>query len=394
MKWIITVLTERLGVFRTWGSFGRVAAWVVVWCVAISFVVAPRLPAHTDRQPVADVPASGVRYVAPLSRADLAGYLPPADPGDPFKLAWIGGSEVKLREVSVPGAFDQRVDGVGGRPLVIDSYNVIAPRMIDVLRAVDTAVASGADAIVIALNPAWTRSEWSMRDWPNLDVSNVGTLWSRRSTWSWALALTSPADYGWRLGRAALPVVEAQTRLSEEARDRVEALDIVLRPDEADAAGVDQAGDPRLPSNPTAFWLVQEYGPEILDGGDVRVGGIMDGVGPSQHEAEFFAHLLIEVLADADVPAFLYTTPFAAESLDDPAFDTRAREVEAFWASIGNAIDDPLIELESRSLSRDYASEGTFFNNVHMSDPGPFADILVERLCAQWTAADPTWECT
>lgn len=391
MNRIITLLTGRLGVFRTWASFGRVVVWVVVWCVVVSLVVAPRLPVHTDREVVADVPASGVRYVAPLSRADLAGYLPPTDDGEVFKVAWIGGSEVKLREVSVPGSFDQRLSAVDGLPLVIDSYNVIAPRMIDVLRAVDSAVASGADAIVVALNPAWTRSEWSMRDWPNLDVSNVGTLWSRRSTWSWALALTSPADYGWRIGRAAFPLVEAQTRLSDDARDRVDELDIVLRPDEPRDT---EPGDPRLPSNPTAFWLVDEYGTPILGGADIRVGGIIAGVGPSQAEAEFFARLLVDTVSDAGVPTFMYTTPFAAESLADPAFDARARDVEEFWRSIGATIDDPLIELESRSLSRDYASAGTFLNNVHMADPGPFADILVERLCAQWLAADSTWECT
>ena len=44
-------------------------------------------------------------------------------------------------------------------------------------------------------------------------------------------------------------------------------------------------------------------------------------------------------------------------------------------------------------MSRDYDSAGTFGNNVHMFDPGPFADVLVERLCAQWAAADPSWEC-
>src|SRR5690606_36169511 len=108
------------------------------------------------------------------SHTDFAGYLPPPHDPDGFTVAWIGGSEVKLREVSVPGAVEQRVGTVGGRPLLVDSYNLIAPRMIDVLRAIDTARGSGADAIVVALNPAWVRSERSMRDWPNLDVANVG----------------------------------------------------------------------------------------------------------------------------------------------------------------------------------------------------------------------------
>ena len=205
------------------------------------------------------------------------------------------------------------------------------------------------------------------------------------------MALTSPADYAWRLTRSAFPIVEAQSRLSEEARDTVDELDLVLRPTDPGPA---DRGDPRLPGNPTAFWLVDEYGPSILDGADARVGGIMAGIGPSQHEAEFFARLMTDRLADAGVPAFLYTTPFSAESLADPDFDASARDVEEFWRELADRTEAPLIEIESRSLSRDYPSEGTFLNNVHMADPGPFADILVERLCSQWRAADPSQECT
>src|SRR5690606_20400242 len=41
---VIAFLTGRLGVFRTWGSFGRVAAWVVVWVVVIGAVLGAVTP--------------------------------------------------------------------------------------------------------------------------------------------------------------------------------------------------------------------------------------------------------------------------------------------------------------------------------------------------------------
>jgi len=384
MKTITSLLTERLGMFRTWGSFGRVTAWAVVWTVVISAVVAPAALDHTGREHVADIPASDVRYVGPISRTDFSGFLPPADSPDTFRLAWIGGSEVKLREVSVPGEFSQRVSTVGGAQLVIDSYNVIAPRWIEALRAVDTASTAGVDAIVIALNPAWIRSEWSMRGWPNTDVSNIGTLWSRRSTWSWAFALTSPSDAAWRLARAAFPIVEAQHEYNDDARDLVDALNIVERPD--DLAPVER-GDPRLPTNATAFWLVNEYGPDALTDEDTRVAAIMAGIGVDQAEAEFFAHLLVDTVSELDVPVLMYATPFSAESLAKPEFAARTDEVEQFWQAIAGDIDDPSVELIPRSQTDDFPQPGQFLNNVHMATPGPFADILVERLCAQWAAA-------
>ena len=119
----------------------------------------------------------------------------------------------------------------------------------------------------------------------------------------------------------------------------------------------------------------------------------MEGIGPSQDEAQFWVDALIDRLDEADVPVFLYTTIFDPESLADPEFDAAARDVEAFWAAVANDIDDPLIELEPRSMSRDFDSAGTFIDHVHMHTPRPFANVLVERLCAQWTRIDARLEC-
>ena len=391
MSRVLRFLTDRYGVFRTWPSFVRVAAWAVAWTLVISAVLAPSLPRYTDRDHSPDNPPSNVRYVGPISRSDFAGFLPPDHADGSFTVAWIGGSEVKLNQVSVPGAVENRIDTVGGRPLLIDSYNVIAPRLIDMLRAVDTAIDHDADAIVMALNPAWVRSEWSMRDWTNLDVSNTGLLFERRATAAWGALLTSPADVAWRASRALIPLVEVQSRLNERADDESEAFDLIDDPVEPPAAAT---GDPRLPTEPSTFWITQAYGPERVADDDVRVRTLIEGIGPSRDEARFFVDALIDRLADADVPVYLYTTIFDPDSLADPEFDAAARDVEAFWASVADDVDDPLIEIQSRSLSRDFDSAGLFIDHVHMNDAQPFADVLVERLCAQWTRTDPNWSCS
>ena len=391
MSRVLRFLTDRYGVFRTWPSFVRVAAWAVAWTLVISAVLAPSLPRYTDRDHSPDNPPSNVRYVGPISRSDFAGFLPPDHADGSFTVAWIGGSEVKLNQVSVPGAVENRIDTVGGRPLLIDSYNVIAPRLIDMLRAVDTAIDHDADAIVMALNPAWVRSEWSMRDWTNLDVSNTGLLFERRATAAWGALLTSPADVAWRASRALIPLVEVQSRLNERADDESEAFDLIDDPVEPPAAAT---GDPRLPTEPSTFWITQAYGPERVADDDVRVRPLIEGIGPSRDEARFFVDALIDRLADADVPVYLYTTIFDPDSLADPEFDAAARDVEAFWASVADDVDDPLIEIQSRSLSRDFDSAGLFIDHVHMNDAQPFAEVLVDRLCAQWTRTDPNWSCS
>ena len=290
----------------------------------------------------------------------------------------------------MPGALTARVGAVGDRPLVVDSYNVIAPRLIDAIRAVETAEAAGADAIVVALNPAWVRSEWSVREWANLEVSNPTTLLRRRSTLAWALGLTSPADLAWSASRGAIGLVAAQARINGYAAGRA-------RPARHPATTREPAPvpdlDPRLPEDPVGFWLVQEYGPEILTVEDERVRAIMAGIGSSQDDAEFFARVLLDTVTDTGVPVYMYATAASPESFRDPAFVVEADEVEAFWRALQGEIDSPLVQIEPRSITRDIDIEGLFFDTVHMRDPGPFVDVLRERLCAQWIAHDPTWEC-
>ncbi len=43
-------------------------------------------------------------------------------------------------------------------------------------------------------------------------------------------------------------------------------------------------------------------------------------------------------------------------------------------------------------MSRDFDAAGTFIDHVHMHNPRPFANVLVERLCTQWTRIDPDLE--
>jgi hypothetical protein len=397
MSRLVIFLTERLGVFGSWWSFARVAAWIAVWVLVISFVVDPGAPSIDSRDVDADSPASTVRYPAPTSRQDFAGFIAPEQIPDTFQVAWIGGSEVKLREVSVPGTFDQVVTTFGGERVQIDAYSMIAPRPIDIVRAMDTAVANGADAMVIALNPAWVSDEWSMRDWPNLDVSNLGSLWRRPSAWPWAASLTTPADVAWRLTRAASPIVEAQLQANDDVRELVDRIDLVARPAEPDPSAAPEPdaddADARLPGDSTSFWLVQEHGPEVVDDVMTRLDAMIAGFDDSTPTADYFAEMILQTAHDAEIPVFMYTTPFSYEALADDDFGGAVIAVENYWRDLSDDIESLLVEIDWRSSSRDWATPGIYFDVVHMADPGPFVQYLRPLLCNQWAAAHPDKEC-
>jgi hypothetical protein len=396
---LLRFLTDRLGVLTSWSSTLRVAGWVVVWLVVVNLVISPARPNPDDRDHVADAPASDVRYLGPDSHQDLAGFVAPeAADDEPFVVAWIGGSEVKLREVSLAGEVANRIGSFGDRRVQLDAYTLIAPRPIDVLRAVDAAVSNGADAVVISINAVWMADDWSMREWSNLDVANIGPLAARPSLWPWALALTSPADVTWRITRALLPIVEAQNRLNERAQDAVDALDVLRRPDEGDPPpvvdpGADE-GDPRLPADDTAFWLVEEYGPSILDDPVRRVARMVGGLDDDSPVADRLLLRVVRDLEAADIPAYLYVAPFSPEALADPELAVAAVAVEAYWRGIADRVTSPLVTIEPTQLTSEFADRADYFDLVHMRDAGPFADVLVDRLCANWQLAHPTEECS
>lgn len=106
-------------------------------------------PAASASAPVVTLIVSAATTDEPAERVD-----------DPIDLAWIGGSEVELRDVSLPGALADALPDVAGRPLNVRGYTRIAPMPPDIGAAVAAAVADGADALLISINIAWLTWEF------------------------------------------------------------------------------------------------------------------------------------------------------------------------------------------------------------------------------------------
>ena len=73
----------------------------------------------------------------------------------PVRVGWIGGSEVVLRDVSLPDLANALLATVDGRPLVFEAYTKTAPSPADTAAAVGAAVDAGVDALIVTINPQW-----------------------------------------------------------------------------------------------------------------------------------------------------------------------------------------------------------------------------------------------
>lgn len=81
--------------------------------------------------------------------------LAAAEPAGPLHVGWIGGSEVELRDVSLPAAANVLELTARQRPVVFDAFTQVAPSPADTLARVDQALAGGAEGLIVTFNPQW-----------------------------------------------------------------------------------------------------------------------------------------------------------------------------------------------------------------------------------------------
>jgi hypothetical protein len=72
-----------------------------------------------------------------------------------FRVGWIGGSEVVLRDVSLAEHANSLGATVDGRRVLFEAYTRTAPSPADTSAAVADAAAQGVDALVVTINPQW-----------------------------------------------------------------------------------------------------------------------------------------------------------------------------------------------------------------------------------------------
>ncbi len=380
----LTSFLRRAGVFSTWGSVGRVAAWTVIAALVLGWALPSTEPTAADRQIPADEPTSAVRYVAPFDKGDEDGFLaPPHDP-DTYTIAWIGGSEVKWQGVSVPARFAARVDAVDDRPVAIDAYSMLAMRSIDALTALHAAIDNGSDAIVVAVNPAWFFPEWSEQAWQALDVAYPGTLWRDPSTWGWAPFIASPGDLLLALAGSAVPLVDNRAGVRDDVDGVFDATDVLLHPPADPAGSAPPTTLKGLPTDTSDFWMLHERGRESQTSFSARFTVFLQGLEDADHSAGDDAiRQLVEVAGEAGRPVFFYFTPVSFAVLDSPTDEPLIATLEARLAAIASTAG-PNVTVQAESLSREMEPAEVFLDVVHMNDPEPLVDLLAPLLCGQW----------
>jgi hypothetical protein len=101
------------------------------------------------------VPTSAAPDTASTTTAAAPITTPPPPVTSPLEVAWVGGSEVELRDVSLPVFADGMGLTADGRPLAFRAITTIAASPDDTHGMVVSALEAGADALIVTVNPQW-----------------------------------------------------------------------------------------------------------------------------------------------------------------------------------------------------------------------------------------------
>jgi hypothetical protein len=90
-----------------------------------------------------------------LARSATSPPPTPSPISQPLRVGWVGGSEVVLRELSLPSLANELGLEVGGRALVFEPFTKTAASAVDTESLVSSALASGVEALIVTFNPQW-----------------------------------------------------------------------------------------------------------------------------------------------------------------------------------------------------------------------------------------------
>lgn len=372
----------RVGYAPTKWSVVRIPVFALAGLLLATLVL-PARPGDLSADPYnVAIPSRHARNVS-LPIGDARGFQP-TSPKRAYRVAWIGGSEMlgvdPQHRKFIPGMVGKRVGPVDGKPVSTDIYFLNAIRLTDELAAVQTAVESKPDLVVVSLNPVWALNDVAAQQWGYLDGGLARhSLWPP-SSWPVAASLVSPGDLGWRVLSGLSRPVADRYDWGVDLLDKTSGLtvlDEVADPPIEEPSGLAKLAATRpvdfffnqaLPFDPSAD--LAETQTRILE---------REAMSTSSFNRQVLRQILATIRR-AHVDAYLYMPPISPEIFAQPRARQALRWVrkELASATAGQTTDRVLLDPKGLQAR---VPEMWFKDIVHVYHPGPEADVIAKDIC-------------
>ena len=315
-----------------------------------------------------------------------------------FTIAWIGASTLQSiepgRYTFLPSDVQELLPKVDGKQVYVDMYFMSGARTFDLYAATQAAIASGADMIVISLNPVWLFNDSAIQGWPNLNgVTAVNTLKSP-SNWPLDASLLSPSDAV--LGEVSrfIPSINNRWSYAQSLNRKVAKL-----------SPLNTSHPPKPPKHPSqlqqisamsvalSFWA--KYRPGTSKGTSVtdRELAFLAGGDPGKDSYnKVIVNQMFKSLKAYNKPVILYVDAIETSAMKNPAIDAQLTRIENEVRAISEKYQSPNMYVHWQSVGRDVT--GLKFDDiVHLADDRPLAVYLAGQVCQQLVATGTTPTC-
>jgi hypothetical protein len=385
MPWIFRQLSDRFAVGASFGSLGRVAAWIAVGFVVIARVLpVPEVrQAHTWYNKQIGDPRV-LEIGADIN--DLRGFHPRSNDKSIFKIGWVGASSIQTRtpdgEVFYPQVIRERLPVIDGRPVEIDMYFLSGLRLWDEYLATLEAISHDVDFLVVTLNPVWLFNDDAITGWSNISPGGAEQLLDKPQTWPLAAGLITPSEAVIGLLGNEFAAIDGHWSYAQSLRLKVEDWTPLDRstppvsdaePSELEAIAVMQ--------NPINFWTAYRNArPSGLSqtGNHAWQLNNANPDGPTWNKQ--ILRWMADAIVDSEIPTLVYLAPIASSSLEDPDVDAALAGIEA---RLGAYVDDfaaDTVSFSPLSLSRELPYL-EFRDLIHLFEFEEPVQLLQGRLC-------------
>lgn len=379
---------EARGLRLGWGSFVRMLVAALVVTLGVSWLLPARGRSPDESAYAAQIGSPDVFEVG-ADRGDQRGFFPTPVTDDQFRIVWIGGSSLQGvdpdRRTFAPAEFRRQVSKIDGRQVVIDMYFLSGMRIVDELAAVQIALDSNPDLVVVTLNPLWVLNDRAVHGWSNLDGRWFASSIRSPSSWPLTASFVGPSDAAWGTVGSRVGVVRDRYDWGRSLKELVgDWSPLTTQPPVPPAADEDVPELARIAQMqiPVFFWdeysSVQPAGASTED----RQAALFDyeadnasGI-PSRALGNLFG-----ALATSGVPSFVYLAQIDDEMVAAPQVDAALARVELAVAESADEHASENLQVVPQSAIRTIG-DMNFRDPIHAFEIEPLVDYLTPLICS------------
>jgi hypothetical protein len=400
VKDVTALLDRRFGAAaRRPLSLVRVLVWILVGFYLLGLLFpAPKThlgATYYNRK----MPTPAVRDLV-VDKNDPRGWLHRKKDPSAFTIAWVGTSTMQNVAPGpwtfIPADVQARLPEIDGKPTRVNMYLFEGGRMMDVYAAVEDALATKPDLLLVDMNPLWLFNDRQIQEWDNLNPAAFSDLVGDLKSWPLIASLYSPSDAALGLAATHLSSIRDRWSYAQKLRTAIDHLSPLNRsaldPAHKKSSPTGLALVATMPS-PLAFW--NYYRPlvplapnpvplqeALLEGSRTDGSLINDDI----------VSALLDSLARSRIPSIAYMPPIAPTSLAHPGVDAALHRVETHLQQIADHHKAATLLVRSESAGR-FVSGLKFKDIAHMTYSTPMVNYLLGLICSHLASTDPSTQC-